>query len=509
MGSQKQLKWTAPMTSAFSKAKSQLVQATLLFHHQAGVQLRLRTDASKKALAGALHQVVDGHERPLAYLRHRTTAVESRCSAYDLELLAVYSSVIHFRHMLEGRNFRIFTEQKPLTSAFFKPRDPVSNRQRHQLPFVSEFCTDVAHVPGIDNVITDALSRQHDDEGDNGAKQAIVHTVAHLLSDVNIDELAADQPEMPDIGPQNSLVLQRLQIPGCSGKVWCDTSQSRLWVLVPLWWRKKVFQEVHDLSHPSCQATLAILSRGYVWDGLRRDVLSWARSCQVCARNKVARHIGQPVQSIPVPSSRFEHVHVDIVGPFPQEQGLKYILTIIDRMTRWPEAAAISDATADTILQAFDRVWISRFGVPRIVTSDRGAQFTAKAWTDSITRLGISAATTTAYHPQSNGLVERFHRSLKNALWCAVAATKPWTRSLPWVLLGLRNGPCSETATSAAEVLYGTALRVPGLCFRQEVVPEASEARQLQLARTNVERYLPPKPPKLGNSSNYLLFRGV
>ena len=187
---------------------------------------------------------------------------------------------------------------------------------------------------------------------------------------------------------------------------------------------------------------------------------------------------------------RFSHVHVDVVGPFPREQDRRYVLTMIDRTTRWPEAVPIANATADKILLAFLNTWVARFGVPRVVTSDRGAQFTSKAWNGSMERLGIQATTTTAYHPQANGLVERFHRSLKNALRCT--ATNSWTKSLPWVHLGLRNAPRSDTATSAAEVIYGTPLRVPGLCFRQETETSDSAARQLQLARDNVAQYLPP-----------------
>ena len=150
--------------SFLREAKAWLARATLLAHPHRKAQLLLRTDACKRAIVGALHQVVAGEEQPLAYFSRRTTLAESRYSAYNLELLAIYSSIVHFRHVLEGRNFRIFTDQRPLTSAFFKTRDPVSNRQRHQLAFVSEFCIDLGHVPGIDNVVADALSRQHDDE---------------------------------------------------------------------------------------------------------------------------------------------------------------------------------------------------------------------------------------------------------------------------------------------------------------------------------------------------------
>ena len=75
-----------------------------------------------------------------------------------------------------------------------------------------------------------------------------------------------------------------------------------------------------------------------MWEGMRRDILSWSRDCQECGRNKIARHTQQPVLPIPVPQCRFEHVHVDVVGPFPKDQEMKYILTMIDRTTRWPEA---------------------------------------------------------------------------------------------------------------------------------------------------------------------------
>ena len=84
-------------------------------------------DASAKAIAGAVHQVVYGRHQPLGFFSRRTTPAESRYSAYDLELLAVYSTVLKFRHVLEGRRFKIFTDQKPLTSAFFKAKDPASN----------------------------------------------------------------------------------------------------------------------------------------------------------------------------------------------------------------------------------------------------------------------------------------------------------------------------------------------------------------------------------------------
>ena len=226
-------------------------------------------------------------------------------------------------------------------------------------------------------MVADAFSRQHDDSEDDGA--IFVHAVSHLLADVDLEHLAADQPQNPEHNNKTSLVLKRLRFPGCEREVWCDTSQGRPRFLVPFGWRKRIFEAVHGLSHPSGRSTLAIISRTYVWEGLRRDVLSWSRSCTVCARNKVARHTRQPVRPIETPATRFEHVHVDVVGPFPRDQGQRYVLTMMDRTTRWPEAVPMPDASADTILRAFLSTWVARFGVPKILTSDRGAQFTSRA----------------------------------------------------------------------------------------------------------------------------------
>ena len=102
-GAPPQLTWTEAMTSAFQLTKRRLAEATMLVHPVDAAELRVNTDASSKAIAGAIHQVVQGQLQPLAFFSRRTLAAEARYSAYDLNLLAVYSTVLKFRHMLEGR----------------------------------------------------------------------------------------------------------------------------------------------------------------------------------------------------------------------------------------------------------------------------------------------------------------------------------------------------------------------------------------------------------------------
>ena len=129
----------------------------------------------------------------------------------------------------------------------------------------------------------------------------------------------------------------------------------------------------------------------------------------------------------------------DIVGLLLPSQGFRYLLTCVDRFTRWPEAIPNSEITAQTVAQAFITCWISRFGVPSTITTDRGAQIESTLWQELMKLLGSKYIRTTAYHPSSNGLVERFHYQLEAALKATPEPTH-WVSALPLVLLGIRAG---------------------------------------------------------------------
>ena len=116
---------------------------------------------------------------------------------------------------------------------------------------------------------------------------------------------------------------------------------------------------------------------------------------------------------------------------------------------------------APACMLAFTSTWVARFGVPAVITSDQGAQFTSSLWETACDTWGCQHITTSPVHPQSNGMVERTHRQLKDALRARLAGVE-WLQHLPWVLLGLRAAAKESSGVSSAELVYGCSPTLPG-----------------------------------------------
>ena len=151
------------------------------------------------------------------------------------------------------------------------------------------------------------------------------------------------------------------------------------------------------MSHPGIRATRRLVTARFVWPQINRDVGQWTRSCLSCQRSKVNKHTSTPLATFAPPSARFDIIHLDLVGPLPHST---YLLTVIDRFTRWPEAFPLPDITAETVARTFLQGW---FGTPTTITTDRGSQFQYGLWNDLMVTLGTQRLRTTAYHPQANG----------------------------------------------------------------------------------------------------------
>jgi len=295
---------------------------------------------------------------------------------------------------------------------------------------------------------------------------------------------------------ESSLQLQLVKFGDI--RVLCDVRLAQPRPVIPIAHRQAVFAAFHQLAHPGIRATRRLLAARVIWEGMNRDVLSWCRDCQDCQRAKITKQPAAAVQPIPVPRQRFLHVHVDLVGPLPTARdGYRYLFTMIDRTSRWIEAVPLRDMEAATCADAFVATWVARFGVPGQLTSDRGRQFTSSLWAHVCQQLGIQHSLTTAYHPQSNGMVERCHRQIKDSLRARLAGAR-WPEHLPWVLLGLRAAPKEESGISSAEVLFGVPLTLPGqfIAAAEPDVPQLlKQLRDVPVIATRAPSSPPPSEP--------------
>ena len=261
---------------------------------------------------------------------------------------------------------------------------------------------------------------------------------------------------------KNLLKLEYHPLPNKGVSILGDISTGTFRPFVPEDFRRKVFDSFDSLSHPGINLGYPkLISRRYTWPGMKADVKQWCLSCVAWQQSKIQRHTMSPLHGFAPPSQKIQHIFVDIVGPLPSSCNHKYLLTIVDRFSRWFEALPPRDISAKSCADAFVLHFVTRYGAPATLTADRGKQFTSGLWKDLAKFLGCELINTTSYNPKANGIVERYHRVLKTSIK-AQKQPSDWDSNLGWILLGLRTTIRNDMDFSPANMLYGSSLRLPG-----------------------------------------------
>ena len=236
--------------------------------------------------------------------------------------------------------------------------------------------------------------------------------------------------------------------------------QPRLQLVIPSNLVEGVLEQVHDAEfgggHLGLDKTYDKLRSRYYWNNMYRDVVNYLDHCPVCKARKLKK-ARMPMQDMPVPEFPFEIVGIDTCGPFPETaEGNRYVITIVDHFSSWPEAFATRDKSADTVASILLEQFIPRHACPRMMLSDRGTEFVNGVISLLMAKLKVCHIKTSPYHPQTNGKTERFHRFMNDVLSKYVQQEQyTWDQYIPGMLMAYCTSVNESTRYTPFFICHG------------------------------------------------------
>ena len=215
---------------------------------------QLVTDSTNYAVGAALQQIVEGNPIPIGFFSKKLTQTQMRYSTFNRELLAVYLSMLHFRHYIQGGQVLLLTDHKPSCGAFYSLNPAKSERQQRQLAILTEFISDIEHVKGSQNIVADCLSQP---------------TLAVQIDACDLPALAEAQASDTEI--QSFQDLKRFTVPGDNQFIWCELSTSYPRPFVPSKLRESIFYSIHSINHPGIKSSIKMIKARYYWPNMDKS----------------------------------------------------------------------------------------------------------------------------------------------------------------------------------------------------------------------------------------------
>lgn len=487
-------KWSVDEQQAFETLKSKLVQRPVLALYNPQFKTELHTDASKIGLAGILLQKEHDSAplKPIAFYSRKTTLDEQKFHAYDLETLAVVTSLNRFRVYLLGIEFTIVTDCNALRATFSK-RDILPRIARWWLTLQEYDCI-VIYRPNQSMTHVDALSRNP-----IGTNQLLIEPelprVLNITRDDWLMSLQQTDPKLTHIRKvledpdYNDVVDIKQNFIIKDNKLFRKVGDELKWA-VPKGARWQICQQNHDeIGHFSLDKTLSKIKKDFWFPKMKKFVSKYVKACVHCAYGKDTSGKKEgylhPIPKIDIP---FHTCHIDHLGPFVRSsRGNMYILLIVDGFTKFCILKPLRNLKSTLTIRALGDVF-STFGYPSRLISDRGTCFTSKEFEKFCADSKIKHILNAVASPRANGQVERYNRTVLGAL-CSyvdkVGETK-WDQELGRVQWGLNNTLNKGTGKTPSEALFGRNLNYAGENAFSEIFHE-TRSQEPNIEETRIE----------------------
>ena len=478
----KKLIWTDTCNVAFSEMKEALVKSPVLGYPDVNKDFILDTDASFNTIGAVLSQKDDsGRERVIAYGSHAMSNHEKGYCITRKELLAIYYFCQHFNHYLYGRRFTLRTDHKAITF-MLSTKKPITTQFQTWINYLSSLDIKLQYRKGAEHSNADLLSR------------TACETCTQCLQsheEAKTDKLKTRRINVTETKESNKWQKDSSEIEELKQKIkdrshWkfvligqdVKTKEGKLWI--PEARKKEMIKEMHILlSHAGSEKVTKYIVENYDMSRIKETVKEVLKMCDACARTKVVT-VKTKEETIQLSAKEpWEKIYIDICGPLPETfKKKKYILAIIDQFSRYISLTPIAKQDEATVKSIIKDKWVLRFGAPKEIHVDCGKVFEAKSVKELCQSMGIELHFSSPYHHNTNGIIERQFRTIRDFINASLLGTKgkDWESLLPEIEFTLNATVQKTTGKSPAEIGLGRKIFREGWFGKEEKQTETQES---------------------------------
>jgi transposase InsO family protein len=463
-------KWKSDQKEAWTDLKAALADPGILVTPRTGKRVRVVTDASGTALGGVLLQEDDGAWRTVGYVSRKLKGAELRYTATELECLACIFTLGKFRHLLHGRSFTLWTDHIAL-KWLLSLSDPKGRLARWVMA-IQDLDYTVVYAPGSSGIlkVADALSRDversnvictpctmcgHAETEECSSLQEAQHSPLQVQNihpnlDTVEDIVAAQEQDTEQYSKESDFVtlhnnVRVIRLPGQADRI-----------VAPV--RDILLRDVHGnplVGHWGVERSYRRMAQGWWWPRMREDIEKLIKSCVPCTTQRLRpKRQARMVQYHP--RRRFEIVACDVLEIKPASlNGNSKVLVIGDCFTRFIAAVPIPNERAETLAKVLLDHWILLYGPPEKLLSDRGPSFMSSVLREVLDVVGCRKIYTSAFHPQTDGMIERFNRTLCEDLAKMVLHDERWDELIRLACFQYNTSVHSCTGISPYRAMYG------------------------------------------------------
>lgn len=465
--------WGPEQETSFEELKRKMITAPVLKIPDFDRPFVVTTDASAVAVAGILSQEYEDGLHPVCFESHKLNQAESNYPAHELEAYAIIYCFKQWRCYLEGSSTIVQTDHAALR--FLKTQKNLSRRLTRWVEYLQQFEFEIRYKPGKENLAADALSRLCILDG------SWPEHYYQFLDDGTLPETLSDSDREKVTSEASKYHLENETLYYLSG--------DKKIPYVPLFARADLTAKYHSsFGHLSGSEIYGIMVSRCYWPSMKKDVQEWIATCPKCQLSAGDRKT-QPTEPLhplhPLPA--FHRWGLDFIGPLPKsKQGNKYVLVGIDHTTKWPVVRAVKTCDAQTVAEFLKNDIFLQFGCPSEIISDRGAAFRDSSLKIYLESMAVKHNLTSAYHPRSNGVTERFNGLLGRMLskYVATEPTSNWEDYLDQALLACRIRAHRATGFSPFYLVYGQHPKIPG----DNLLPSMADLDEVELINPQLEQ---------------------